>query len=84
MYLSGGQAPHKPSFMSRIKQSLIALDERGGSSLPAIKKYLNASEEDYRFINAALRAGVASGLFVKYKGKYKINPRGVGPNDDDY
>ena len=78
MYLSGGQAPHKPSFMSRIKQSLIALDERGGSSLPAIKKYLNASEEDYRFINAALRAGVASGLFVKYKGKYKINPRGVG------
>ena len=51
----------------------MALKERSGSSLPAIKKFLGASPAQYRFINAALRSGVSSGFFVKNKGKYKLS-----------
>ncbi len=34
---------------------------------------MKAKQEEYRHINAALRSGVESGLFLKNKGKYKIN-----------
>merc|ERR1712072_1498895 len=57
----------------QIKACILALKERSGSSLQAIKKFLGASPAQYRFINAALRSGVASGFFVKNKGKYKLS-----------
>ena len=62
-----------PSYLEQIKACILALKERAGSSLPAIKKFLNATPSQYRFINAALKAGVASGYFVKNKGKYKLS-----------
>ena len=55
------------------------MKERSGSSLPALKKFLNASPSQYRFINAALRTGVASGFFVKNKGKYKLSAEAKKP-----
>ena len=60
-------------YRDQIKACILALKERSGSSLPAIKKFLGASPAQYRFINAALRSGVASGFFVKNKGKYKLS-----------
>ena len=62
-----------PSYLEQIKACILALKERAGSSLPAIKKFLNATPSQYRFINAALKAGVASGFFVKNKGKFKLS-----------
>ena len=62
-----------PSYKEQIKACILALKERAGSSLPAIKKFLNATPSQYRFINAALKAGVASGFFVKNKGKFKLS-----------
>merc|ERR1712166_1328813 len=43
-----------------------------GSSLPAIKKALGAEQPQWRFINAALKSGVAKGVFTKNGGKYKV------------
>ena len=75
--ISGGRksSDKGPSYKIQIKAALLALKEtRTGSSLPAIKKYLGASPAQYRYINAALRKGVATGFFIKNKGKYKLSP----------
>ena len=77
--ISGGRksdkVPNKPSYKDQIKAALLALKEfRTGTSLPNIKKFLGASPAQYRYINAALRSGVASGFFIKNKGKYKLSP----------
>jgi len=75
--ISGGRKSSNkgPSYKDQIKAALMALKEfRTGSSLPAIKKFLGASPAQYRYINAALRSGVASGFFIKNKGKYKLSP----------
>jgi hypothetical protein len=55
------------------------LKERAGSSLQGIKKALNATPAQYRFINAALKAGVKSGFFVKNKGKFKLSAAAKKP-----
>merc|ERR1712138_120154 len=68
-----------PSYKDQIKACILALKERSGSSLPALKKFLNASPSQYRFINAALRSGVASGFFIKNKGKYKLSAEAKKP-----
>merc|ERR1711998_253609 len=70
----GGGKPVPPSYKDQIRACILALKERSGSSLPAIKKFLGASPAQYRYINAALRSGVASGFFIKNKGKYKLSP----------
>ena len=62
-----------PSFKEQIKGAILALKDRTGSSLPAIKKFLSATPAQYRFINAALKSGVAAGFFVKNKGSYKLS-----------
>ena len=55
------------------------MKERAGSSLQGIKKALNATPAQYRYINAALKAGVKSGFFVKNKGKYKLSAAAKKP-----
>ena len=55
------------------------MKERAGSSLQGIKKALNATPAQYRFINAALKAGVKSGFFVKNKGKFKLSAAAKKP-----
>ena len=49
----------------------MTLSERNGSTLPAIKKALNAEQKQWKFINAALKSGVEEGKFIKNGGKYK-------------
>ena len=74
--LAGG-AP--PSFKDQIKGALMRLKDRNGSSVPAIKKFLNATPSQFRFVNAALKDGVKSGFFIKNKGKYKVSPGAKRP-----
>merc|ERR1711865_1041843 len=42
-----------------------------GPSQPS-KKALGAEQPQWRFINAALKSGVAKGVFTKNGGKYKV------------
>ena len=53
--------------------AIIAAKERTGMSLPAIKKALKTTDKTKRFVNAALKSGVAKGVLVKNKGKYKVS-----------
>ena len=53
--------------------AIIAAKERTGMSLPAIKKALKVTNKTKRFVNAALKSGVAKGVLVKNKGKYKVS-----------
>ena len=57
----------------QIKAVILSLKSRTGSSLPAIKKALGATQDQWRYINAALRKGVEAGFFVKNGGKYKLS-----------
>ncbi|KAI5302592.1 hypothetical protein KEM56_000538 [Ascosphaera pollenicola] len=68
--------PSHPSYRDMIKDAIINLKERNGSSRPAIKKYILASNKipvenkaafDSQF-NRALRAGVEKGDFAQPKG----------------
>ena len=61
----------KPSWASKIEAAIRAMKERSGSSLPSIKRALCAEPKSWRYINNALKKGVASGAFIKNKGKYK-------------
>lgn len=71
-----------PPYKEQIKGVLRATNEpyfgpildRQGVSLQAIKKFLNATPAQYRYINAALRKGVESGYFIKNGGKYMLGP----------
>merc|ERR1712166_563925 len=60
------------SWKERVSGAIATLKARGGSSLPAIKKALGADPKQWRFINAALKSGVAKGDFTKNGGKYKV------------
>ena len=62
-----------PSYKERAKAAILALKERSGSSLPALKKFLKLDPSQWRYLNAALAAGVKSGFFVKNKGKFKLS-----------
>ena len=73
--------PTKPSYKSKIVSVIASLGTRGGSSLAAIKKALNAEPKQYRYIITAIDKGVADGTFTyvmtqngaRYTGgKYKV------------
>lgn len=63
-----------------VEEAIVAMKDRTGSSMPAIKKWLleNKDEVDEAKIkarlNITLKMGVKSGKFIKIKGSYKINP----------
>ena len=59
------------SYKTKVTGAIASLKERSGSSLQAIKKALGAAPNQWRFINAALKSGTASGLYTKNGGKYK-------------
>ncbi|KAI5289083.1 hypothetical protein KEM55_008906 [Ascosphaera atra] len=72
---SASKASH-PSYKDMIKDAIINLKERNGSSRQAIKKYIHASGKipvstqaafDSQF-NRALRSGVEKGEFAQPKG----------------
>ena len=64
-------------FVSRIFEYLL----KGEASLSEIRKYLNVSKKESRFIEVVLAKGnVMAGnlnVFVKHKGKYKVNPKAL-------
>ncbi len=66
----------KPSYSEMVNEVLLSLADRTGSSLPAIKKQLNAQYKldvkNYALLNA-LRKGVDEGALIKVKASYKIN-----------
>jgi len=64
------------SFKDQVKG---AIPQRGGISLQGIKKALNTTPAQNKFVNKALKDGVRSGLFIKNKGKYKLSPRAKTP-----
>merc|ERR1712166_116221 len=69
----------KMSWKERVSGAIASLKARGGSSLPAIKKALGAEQPQWRFINAALKSGVAKGVFTKNGGKYKVGKVKAAP-----
>lgn len=54
-----------------VVESLLQLKERGGSSLPALKKHITSTHPDLPFaphrLRAALKAGETSGALVKVR-----------------
>ena len=66
------KAAKKMSYSDLATEAILALKDRTGSSLQAIKKYLNVAPDKNRFLNAGLAAGVKSGVLVKNKGSYKV------------
>ena len=69
-----------PPTASMVKAAINAQNERKGSSLPAIKKYI-ASNYKYdvvknaRFINKALKKLSEDGALTKVKGSFKISAK---------
>ncbi|KAJ1650040.1 hypothetical protein IWQ61_009049 [Dispira simplex] len=68
-----GTRPEHPPYTDMIKEAIVTLKDRKGSSRQAIKKYIVANytvPEDIvnRHIKAALGRGVESGLFVLQNG----------------
>merc|ERR1739848_692667 len=69
--------PTHPPTSAMVVAAIKALKERGGSSLPAIKKYIAAnSKVDVvklaPFIRKALKKGVEGGKLVQVKASYKL------------
>merc|ERR1712193_103451 len=70
-------APAHPPTSTMIAESIKALKERNGSSVPAIKKYIAAN---YKcdvvklapFIRKALKKGVTDKKLLKVKASYKL------------
>ena len=67
------------AYLEKVKKAIIASKERTGLSLPAIKKALKITDATKRFVNAALKSGVAKGVLVKNKGKYKVSAEAKKP-----
>ena len=63
---------NKVTFKQRAARAILELHDNKGSSLQAIKKFLNLDPSKWRYLNNALYKGVRSGFFVKNKGKYKL------------
>jgi hypothetical protein len=55
-------------YHDQARVAILTLDDRHGSSLPALKKKLKLTADKYRFLNSALKKGVESGAFIKVKG----------------
>ena len=67
------------AYLIQARDAILALKERGGSSLPALKKYMNLSPDKFRHLNAALKSGAASGAFVKVGGLSRIHTACASP-----
>ena len=82
---SGAKKPaDHPKFAEMVKAAIVALNERNGSSLQAIEKYIKANfkvrETARQYIKNALQRGEANGHFVHTKGvgltgSFKVNKK---------
>ena len=67
-----------PTYFELVKQAILALGERSGSSIPAMKKYITTTHKDLDFkphlLRMALKTGVEKGALIKVKASYKLSP----------
>jgi histone H1/5 len=72
--------PGKITYIQMVTAAIIALKDRTGSSLIAIKKYILANNPGLTpaqmklNLNKALKSGVKAGRFIKVKASFKIHP----------
>ncbi|CAN0175351.1 unnamed protein product [Ectocarpus sp. 8 AP-2014] len=73
----------KPTYSVMVFDAIKALKERGGSSLPALKKQIMATYPSLNFtphqMRSALKKGTESGKFIKVKSSYKLSPEAKKP-----
>ena len=68
-----------------VTKAITELNERGGSSLPAIKKFLVGQGWDFEAgpqknqLLKGLATGVEKGYFIKNKGSYKVEKKKAAP-----
>jgi histone H1/5 len=71
-------ADNKPKYADLANEAILALKERSGSSLAAIKKYIASKYPAFDFqpqhLRAALKRGVANETYAMVKASYKITP----------
>ena len=71
-----------PSYRDLIAAAIVSLKSRTGSSLQAIKKFVQAKKGS-GYVNGvflrALKAGVAAGQFTQVKGSYKLSAAAKKP-----
>ncbi|CAM9189117.1 unnamed protein product, partial [Hapterophycus canaliculatus] len=64
-------------------EAIKNLKDRGGSSVPAIKKSITATYPELKFVpfqlRNALKRGTEAGKFVKVKGSYKLSAEAKKP-----
>ena len=63
-----------------IKDVIMALKSRTGSSLPAIKKALGCDQSQWDYVNEARRSGIADGTFVKSGGRFEVSEEAKNAN----
>ena len=65
------------TYQEKITKALVDLENRQGSSLVAIKNYIDTHQQGAKalHINKALKKGVLDGSFVKKGGKYKVGKK---------
>ncbi len=71
------KAASGPGYYDLIKEAVISLGERTGSSRQAIDKYVSAkkgSSYSKSRLNIALKKGVESGKLLQVKGSFKLAP----------
>jgi hypothetical protein len=75
-----------PAFLDMVKEAILELKERGGSSLAAIKKYTRvnhnldfSSGSDKANLLKALKHGVTKGVLLQNKGSYKVAKNAAKP-----
>lgn len=71
-------AVSKPTYAVMVTESIKALGARGGSSIPAISKHLQAkygAGVNKPALLKAIKKGVEAGDYVQIKASYKLNKK---------
>ena len=71
---SAKKSPDHPTYEEMIRTAIVALKERGGSSLQAIWKYVVAHNKGAALVHLklALKRLAKSGKLVRVKASYKL------------
>ncbi|KAJ8443624.1 hypothetical protein Cgig2_019606 [Carnegiea gigantea] len=76
------KAPAHPPYFQMIKEAILALNEKGGSSPYAIAKYIEQKYEAVlpvnfrKILGLQLKSSVAKGKLIKIKASYKLSATG--------
>ena len=69
---------HTELQFTQVREAIFVLGDRAGSSVPALRKIMHECMhclplDKFHLLDAALEAGVASGVFVEEGGRYKLS-----------